>query len=149
MYEITTSYLCKNDTYKKIWCYCGIQKPSMMYLSWWITAECIISSPRLPSENSGTWGTSWPDQAHKCDRWLFFRSLDPFKKGFNKTAKHLYEYLSRLLFQSVAEMQRHGLNRWLSAWWEGRAKPGQLRCVRCTWVTGWGGGRIHPFPDLI
>ena len=87
MYEITTSYLCKSDTYKKIWCYCGIQKSGMMYLLRWINAERIISSPRLPSENSGTWGTSWPDQAHKCDRWLFFRSLDPFKKGFNKNSK--------------------------------------------------------------
>jgi len=32
---------------------------------------------------------------------------------------------------------------------EGRANPGDLRCKQCTYLTGRGGGRIHPFPDLI
>jgi len=32
---------------------------------------------------------------------------------------------------------------------EGRANPGELRCMQCSLVTGRGGARIHPFPDLI
>ena len=49
----------------------------------------------------------------------------------------------------VAEVPSHGLKQWLSTWWEGRANPGELRCMQCTWVTVRGGARIHPFPGLI
>ena len=37
-------------------------------------------------------------------------------------------------------MLSHSLNQWLSTWWEGRASPGELRCVQCAWVTG----RVEP-----
>ena len=36
------------------------------------------------------------------------------------------------VFVAVAEMLSRGMKQWLSTWWEGRAKPGELRCMRCT-----------------
>ena len=33
-------------------------------------------------------------------------------------------------------MLNHCLKEWLSTWWEGRASPGELRCMQCSWVTG-------------
>ena len=50
---------------------------------------------------------------------------------------------------SVSEILSCGLSQWLSTWWKGRANPGELRCVQCSWVTGRGGARIYPFPDHI
>jgi len=42
------------------------------------------------------------------------------------------------------EMVRHGLKQWLSTWWEGRANPGELRCMQCTpeWLKGMEPGSI-------
>ena len=48
----------------------------------------------------------------------------------------------------VMAMLSHGLKQWLSTWWEGRANPGELRCMQCTWVTRRGEARIHLFLDL-
>jgi len=44
----------------------------------------------------------------------------------------------------VVGMLSHSLKQWPSIWWEGRANPGKLRCMQCTWVTGRGEARIHP-----
>jgi len=46
-------------------------------------------------------------------------------------------------FELIAELLSHGLKQWLSTWWQGRAKPGELRYMQCTWVTGRGGARIY------
>jgi len=34
------------------------------------------------------------------------------------------------------ELLSYGLKHWLRTWWEGRANPGELRCVQCPWVSG-------------
>jgi len=47
-------------------------------------------------------------------------------------------------------MLRHGLKKWWSTWWEGRANPGELRCRQCTWVIGkgWSQDPALPRPHL-
>lgn len=49
----------------------------------------------------------------------------------------------------VVEMLRQGLKQWWSTWWEGRASPGELRCMQCSWVMkGWSQEPPFPSPHL-
>lgn len=46
-------------------------------------------------------------------------------------------------------MLSQGLKQWWSTWWEGRANPGELRCMQCTeWWKGWSQDPLLPRPHL-
>jgi len=46
-------------------------------------------------------------------------------RTFRKQSERVSKWLN------IVEMLNHGLKQWLSTWWEGRANPGELRCIQC------------------
>ena len=56
------------------------------------------------------------------------------KKKLRRKVNHLPSFVR--FINAVVDMLSHGLKQWLSTWWEGRANPGELRCMQCSWVTG-------------
>ena len=85
----------------------------------------------------------WPDQSQKIRR-LFQLFCISFSFVYWVWKEQTY-----CLKIWCSGKRCHSLKQWLSTWWKGRSNPGELRCMQCTWVTGRGGARIHPFPDLI
>ena len=75
-----------------------------------------IVGPRLHSE---------------CEYIFFFKRCDLSLQVLSS----IYKQASIFLWPVVAEMWSHGLKQWLSTWWEGRASPGELRCMQCSSVT--------------
>jgi len=48
---------------------------------------------------------------------------------FKEQLDNALRYRVCILCSCVVDMLRHGLNQWLSTWWEGRANPVELRCM--------------------